>query len=430
MASGILYPMLRPFAKVAIAIYFKKLHITGREHIPAKGPLIIACNHPNSFAEPCILATYQSRRLHFIVRGDVFKNPIIAWLLRQTNQIPIFRVRDGFKGIKRNDATFRFCYQKLQEGEAILIFSEGLCISEKRLRPIQKGTARMALGTIEEYGSLNQFHILPVGVTYTHGDQIRSEVMINIGKPLLMSDYIDLHTADPSSATQQLTQDIESAIKPLMIHLEQKGRDMLYDDLMDLMEAYNSWGDWPIVEANGTRFAMEKQLELRINAMPEATFLSVKQDIQMLKEQLNKAGLSINSFMPNFHPNIISAFYIILGWPIGLFGWLINLVPYYSAKWFAERFRKEIEFYTPVRMATLLIVGLLQMIILLLVGLIVHPMWLLVIPLMPILGLFSFIYYQNISRWIHFIKLNFLKEKSEILFKAQQLYESNIELNT
>ena len=426
MASGFLYPMLRPFAKVAIGIYFKKLHITGREHIPSKGPLIIACNHPNSFAEPCILATYQSRTLHFIVRGDVFKNPIIAWLLRQTNQIPIFRVRDGYKGMRRNDATFQYCYKKLQEEEAILIFSEGLCIFEKRLRPIQKGTAKMALGTIEEFGSLDQFHILPVGVTYTHGDQMRSEVMINIGKPLRMSDYLNIQESDPNAATHQLTQDIESAIKPLMIHLQHPSRDGLYDDLMDLMDAFNPIIFLPIIENNEARFTKEKKLEHRLNSMSDDKFQQAQKEIQAFKNQLKIAGLSIRHCSASRQLNTTSVVGVIVGWPLWLAGYLLNLAPYYISKWTAERFRKEIEFYTPVRMATLLIVGMIQMCIFTVIGLMIHPIWLLAIPLMPLLGWTACVYAELVARWLHFFKLRYDKNGIKLSINALQLYEQYI----
>jgi len=358
MASGILYPFIRPFAKIAIGIYFRKLHIANRERIPQQGPLIIACNHPNSFTEPCIFATYQSRTLHFIVRGDVFKNPIIAWLLRQTNQIPIFRVRDGFTSLRRNDASFAACYEKLSQEESILIFSEGLCVFEKRLRPLQKGTAKIALGTIEKYGSLENFHILPAGITFTHGDQYRGEVMLNIGEPIPVKKYEELNRTDPTRAANIMTQDIAAAIKPLMIHLEDPARDQLYDDLMDLMDSQSPYPIWPVVVPNDERFKRETIISQRLNSWSEEKSNEIREQVDALKYKLKGHSTSLRSLQYLSKPSLVSYLYLILGALPAFLGFLLHAIPFYLAKYIASRFRNEIEFYTPVRMASLLLLAL------------------------------------------------------------------------
>ncbi len=43
--------------------------------------------------------------LPFLVRGDIFNNPVLLPLLRSTNQIPIFRFRDGFSKLRENSQT-------------------------------------------------------------------------------------------------------------------------------------------------------------------------------------------------------------------------------------------------------------------------------------------------------------------------------------
>lgn len=358
MASGILYPFLRPFAKIAIGIYFRKLHIANRDRIPKKGPMIIACNHPNSFTEPCIFATYQPRTLHFIVRGDVFKNPVIAWLLRQTNQIPIYRIRDGFTSPRRNDASFAACFEKLEQGESILIFSEGLCVFEKRLRTLQKGTARMALGAIEKYGSLDDFHILPAGITFTHGDQYRGEVMLNIGEPIPVKKYEALNETDPTRATNLLTRDIAAAIKPLMIHIEEPSRDKLYDDLMDLMDSRSPYPIWPVVVPHNERFRRETLIAFQLNSWDEDKTAEIEAKVDALKNKLPNPEGSLQSLQYLSKPSWASFVYLIVGVVPAILGFVLHAIPFYLAKYIASKFRNEIEFYTPVRMASLLILAL------------------------------------------------------------------------
>ena len=358
MASGILYPFLRPFAKIAIGIYFRKLHIANRDRIPKSGPLIIACNHPNSFTEPCIFATYQPRTLHFIVRGDVFKNPVIAWILRQTNQIPIYRIRDGYTSLRRNDASFAACFEKLAQGESILIFSEGLCIFEKRLRSLQKGTARMALGAVEKNGAVEDFYILPAGITFTHGDQYRSEVMLNIGEPIPIKKYADLHATDPTRATNLLTKDIADAIKPLLIHIDEPSRDKLYDDLMDLMDSQSPYPMWPVVVPHDERFRRETLISGHLNNWDEDKTGEIRKKVEALKDKLPDSHGSMQILQYLHRPSWISFIYLIVGIVPAVLGFILNAMPFYIAKYIASKFRNEIEFYTPVRMASLLILAL------------------------------------------------------------------------
>ncbi|MBL0190326.1 MAG: hypothetical protein IPQ18_02995 [Saprospiraceae bacterium] len=59
---------------------------------------------------------------------------------------------------------------------------EASCVSEKRLRPLQRGTARLAISALESQ-SLDNVSVVPIGVNYAKLAGIRAEVMI-IGTPL------------------------------------------------------------------------------------------------------------------------------------------------------------------------------------------------------------------------------------------------------
>ncbi|HNA95205.1 MAG TPA: 1-acyl-sn-glycerol-3-phosphate acyltransferase, partial [Saprospiraceae bacterium] len=147
-----LYAVVRPVAKTGFKVFFRHIHIQGLENIPREGPLLLAANHPTAFIEPCVAACFQHRTLHFIVRGDIFKNPFYIKILKALHLIPIFRFKDGYTNLKQNQETFRYVNQVLQERKTILILVEGRTIQEKKLRPVQKGPARMAFGAYDAYG--------------------------------------------------------------------------------------------------------------------------------------------------------------------------------------------------------------------------------------------------------------------------------------
>lgn len=414
MASGILYPLFRPFAKVTIRIYFRKLHIKGREKIPMDGPLIIASNHPNSFAEPIIYATNLRRQLHFLVRGDVFENPIAAWILRQTNQIPIYRIRDGFKSLKRNNETFEACYSKLNEKEALVIFSEGLCVMEKRLRPLKKGTARIALGTIETKGPQDDFMILPVGVNYTHGDRYRREVMVNFGDPIKVSDYWKWYQNDPGEAISKMTAQIEEAIRPLVIEVKKKDREWLYNSLMDIVNSQIPYKALPVIENSDDRFQREMCLAEIINSWSEEETIAMTEKVEALKKLYLK-GLEHYQLKNIDGPDKLAWLWVFPLSVIGLPGVLLHLLPFLLSIYLASWFKQTIEFYTPVRMVGLMIFSLLLYLSMIILGLVIEQYWLVLIALIgPGLGKIAAIYAEKVSSILIYFKWKFSVNRSTV----------------
>ncbi|MBK8505414.1 MAG: 1-acyl-sn-glycerol-3-phosphate acyltransferase [Saprospiraceae bacterium] len=119
-----LYNILRPIAATLFKIYFRKIYLIDGEKLPLTGPVLLSSNHPMAFAEACLLACFLQRPLYFLVRGDVFKKGW-HWFFRGTNQIPIYRFKDGFSNMRRNKESFTRAHDALSEGKTILIFSEG-----------------------------------------------------------------------------------------------------------------------------------------------------------------------------------------------------------------------------------------------------------------------------------------------------------------
>jgi 1-acyl-sn-glycerol-3-phosphate acyltransferase len=395
MKSGLLYRLIRPFARIAIGLYFRKIHISGLEKLPLDGPLILACNHPNSFTEACILATYQPRILHFLVRGDVFKNKVIAFLLGQTNQIPIFRFKDGFSGLKQNESSFSACYKKLKEGAAILIFSEASSVFEKRLRPIQKGTARLAFGACEKYNIDEDFHIIPIGVNYTQGDRFRTEVMINFGDPIKVNTFLNDYRENPKKSIDQVTSMISNALKNLVIQIRDHSNDKLYNDCMELLESQNPYDPKIPVWRSRERYDRDSSLAKKINNLNEPDRKSLVSEIQKLKNMLPKS-IHMLSDLQYLDAQALSQ--RLLSWlffPIALPGLLYFFVPFYLARFVAIPFLRHREYYTGVRLATMLILGLLQGISLLTIGLLMQWFWLVAgVILIPFLAWFAVMYLE------------------------------------
>jgi len=161
-----IYRLFWCLANIAIRVFYGKIEVSGIESIPKDGPLLIASNHPNGFLEPIIMACLFPRPLHFMVRGDVFNKPWLRPILLHTNQIPIFRFKDGFSELRKNDASLREAYKALDQDAAIILFIEGGTQPVKTLRPFQKGLARMANSYLDVSKNDKPLQILPVAINF------------------------------------------------------------------------------------------------------------------------------------------------------------------------------------------------------------------------------------------------------------------------
>ena len=201
------YKFLKILVGFSLKIFFKKIFVSGIEHIKIDKPQLIASNHPNGFLEPLIMACYFPKDLHFLVRGDVFDKKWLRPILISTHQIPIFRFRDGFSKLRENAGTMDESFKILMENKNLLIFAEGGTESVKKLRPLQKGIARIAFQVLEKDPELD-LEIIPTGINFTYPTRFNKEVMLQVGEPIKVKPYFALYLTDKNKAIDQLLSDI------------------------------------------------------------------------------------------------------------------------------------------------------------------------------------------------------------------------------
>lgn len=215
-----LWHILKYYMGFVIAVYYKRATVKNAKNLRVKGPVIIAVNHPNAFMDPIALTTLvYPPRLRYLARGDAFKKGIVTTLLESLGIIPIFRIQDGGKeGLKKNDETYQRVTQLLKKNKKIIIFAEGLCIQERRLRPLKKGVPRMILGAMES-GELDNLIVVPMGINYTDPSQFRGTFFCNIGEPIKMVDYMASYKEAPAKTMNQFLADLAPRMKELIVHI-------------------------------------------------------------------------------------------------------------------------------------------------------------------------------------------------------------------
>lgn len=147
---------------------------------------MICANHPNSFLDAVLLDTLFQQPIWSLARGDVFRGDFLTRLLTSIRILPVYRVSEGVENLSSNYETFSACKDIFRRNGVVLIFSEGLCINEWHLRPLKKGTARLALSSWKDGIDLQ---ILPLGLNYSSFKSFGKDVVINIGTPISLSNF-------------------------------------------------------------------------------------------------------------------------------------------------------------------------------------------------------------------------------------------------
>jgi cytidylate kinase len=119
------------FARIFLRILF-----TGKEHIPLRGPLIVACNHI-SFWDPPLVGSLFPRVLAFLAKEELFQNKVFGALLAGYNSIPIPRG-------PRARSALRGAEGVLDRGGAVLIFPEGTRSKTGSFLPPRAGISHLA----------------------------------------------------------------------------------------------------------------------------------------------------------------------------------------------------------------------------------------------------------------------------------------------
>ena len=169
--------------------YFRRFRVYGRENIPKKGSVLFSPNHQNAFLDPLLVGTSCGKSLHSLTRSDVFGGPY-QWFLDALQTLPVYRIRDGYDQLKKNEAVFDRCHTLLGNGQSMMMFSEGQHHDEYFLQPLSKGSSRLAMEA-QLKAPIHPIYIQAVGLNFGHHIHPFHDVHIVYGKAILLQDYLE-----------------------------------------------------------------------------------------------------------------------------------------------------------------------------------------------------------------------------------------------
>ena len=223
MKTNILYWFTWLMSNLLFRGLIKTAHHANQENLLKGKPIILAANHTNAFLDAIVLSINSTRSFHYLVRGDVFKKPVANFFLRAWHQFPIFRKQnDGRDSISKNEEVFNVINKLISKNKIIMIFPEGNCVPYKKLRPLKKGTARMAFGFMDEFDWEKDLQVVPVSINYTEHTKFQTSLYVKYNNPIKVSDYNNEFKENPINAINRLTQDISKGIQENLIEVENK----------------------------------------------------------------------------------------------------------------------------------------------------------------------------------------------------------------
>ena len=204
-------------------LYFRKEHVIGLENVPANGtPVVIVANHQNCLNDPlCVCLKLTDRRMNFLARANVFKNPIFNKALRAMGLLPAYRMGyEGLAAVRNNQATFEDAGQSLKDGETVMLYPEAGHQDKRWLGTFKLGYLRIAFAAAEKMGFEQDIMVLPSCNHYSNYFHARTDMLIKFGKPISLKPYYESYKEAPRETMVEVNKIVREAIKEMMLHIE------------------------------------------------------------------------------------------------------------------------------------------------------------------------------------------------------------------
>lgn len=314
-------------------VYYKKVHSLHTDRIPLKEQIIFAPNHQNALMDALAVIFTQKTQTVFLARSDIFKKKLIARLLYFIKILPVYRIRDGYAALKKNEEIFRKNIDVLEGATSLVILPEGNHAPYRRLRRLKKGIMRAAFQAAEKQNFEKDVLIIPSGIEYSDYTKCRQEVIVNYGEPVSLKKYFPLYRENANKALAEATAALSEALKKQIIHIASEEYYDVYNDLRTLFlpEIAGSLhldARRPDDRIKGQQLfiaAMERYLQ--DHEEQTATIAGETREYTGLLQTLNLRNWVLRKKPMSFAGTLWRALALLLTLPVFLYGFLANILP-------------------------------------------------------------------------------------------------------
>lgn len=410
-----LYLCAKLIAKISFFSVYRKVYIINEDNVPGDRAALVTCNHPNGFVEPLVIGGYIPHSLYFLVRGSAFENKIARYLLNAIHCIPIFRFRDGFAMMRKNNKSMSASVNILSEKNPLIVFAEGSTQQVRYVRPIQKGAIRLAFDTLTNAPESDPC-IIPSVIHFSNPQFYRSEVVMEYGEPINVADYGELYKTHKAKAIKSLLDDTNKAMQVLSISvdpaIDTQDADTVFEIARSTVRDKNIFPIIQKVRTSPNRDA-ERIAGNNFSELNETDRNEIIGDINKLKTELDQVGINYEQLTGRTKSTLFNIVFLVLGFLPFIIGRVLNIIPIKIGQAFSKSKVKKDEFKAVMKLMPFLIF---YPIYLLFLGLIFGiGGWLsgLGVLLVPVLGWFSFVYEGQFKEFIANRKFNALSQDAQ-----------------
>ena len=355
-----LYGLIKIISLAGVRTFFRRISPQHVNNIPAKDPVIFVCNHPNTMMDPLVVGTTCNRKLFFFAKSTLFNNPFSKWLLPKLQLVPVYRKQDDSTQINKNEDTFEKGFKILKDKGAFLIFPEGVSTGDRILSKIKTGAARIGFGAMVKNNWELDITMIPVGLSYSNAIKFKSNVIVRYGNPIKLKSFKQQYDLDEFKVVNQLTDQIETALSKLTTNVNDLASEEIVSALeliykKELMtnlglDVKNKFDDFSVTKGlvNGVEWYFKNKPH-KVEEFKEM-FQNYQSDLSLL--ELKDEFLDPSNKSVTFFERIQILTYIILGFPIYLYGIINNIIPYKLPRLIAKQFARSKSEIAPTKLIT------------------------------------------------------------------------------
>ena len=325
--------MRRPitaFFRFCLRVFFRRIEILGLERVPVDDSVIFAVNHPNGLVDPLFLLCFAPKPVSFLAKAPLFRWPIIGWIIRAFDAIPVYR-KEEMKGgslAEANAELFRRAREILQRDGAIALFPEGTTHDDPKLRELKTGAARIALGA-----NVDAMTVVPTGIYYTAKHVFRSSALVLFGEPIHVQPLVT-EGEPPPDEVDRLTATIDAGLDSVTLQAESH---TALDLIARAENIFTADDDQPL----------RREFDLRRRFLEGYHYLSARDPERLTKLQhaivqfeseLRRAKLDVHELQPRIDARHLFRVLVLL--PLAVIGAIVHWPAYRVIDALAKRFSK------------------------------------------------------------------------------------------
>jgi 1-acyl-sn-glycerol-3-phosphate acyltransferase len=192
---------MKTFAVLVTKLVFRvfyKVEVINEGFVPKEGPALLCATH-NTFMDMFFLGYKLDRWVYWMAKEELFKNPILGYIIKKLGAFPVKRGKGDIGSIKT-------AYKLLKDGKIVGIFPQGTRVKAGNVKQtrVKPGAAMLAVNS----GAV----IIPAVVQGSY--KIFSKILVKFGEPFKLE--IEEGVKPTTEELTRLSEDIMSKVNSLM----------------------------------------------------------------------------------------------------------------------------------------------------------------------------------------------------------------------